>query len=160
MSQKYISGHHGDIVLGELPGEYTFADFTENYMGYLQTAMDDEKSSKTLGVVLQIVAAVIIFVGLIGLGGPSVIQVGPSGPTLFEMIQILPGPIISVGFFLLTIGGWVAMQGADPVMNEELYLLRAWRIKLSCGHDCEQALLVKLIAPDTFRIAFATESGS
>lgn len=160
MSQKYISGHHGDIVLGELPGEYTFSEFTENYMAYLQAALDDEKSSRTLGMILQIIAVVIMFVGFIGLAGPSVIQVGPSGPTFFEMIQIFPGPIISIGFFLLSIGSWIAMQGADPVMNEELYLLRAWRIKMSCGHDCEQALLVKLIAPNTFRIAIATESAS
>lgn len=49
MSDKYIRGYNGSVVLTELPGEYDVPWFKENYRAYLQAALDDETSNKNLG---------------------------------------------------------------------------------------------------------------
>ncbi|WP_109514265.1 hypothetical protein [Pseudomonas ovata] len=158
MSDKYIRGYHGDVVLAALPCEHEVACFTEHYTAYLETAREDEQSSKNLGTLLQIIGVLLALVGLVGLGGPSTIQVGPGGLTFIQLIQLFPGPLMTLGFFLITIGAWIGQKGADPALGAEEYLLKAWRIKMSCGHYCEEPLVVTATAPDTFGFALASET--
>ena len=58
--------------------------------------------------------AVAIIGGLILIGGPSSIQVGWDGPSLWELILLSPGPIISIGMLLLFIGS----QILPPVIQD------------------------------------------
>ena len=157
MSEKYIQGHHGDVALTRLPGEHQVARFTEHYTAYLETAREDERSSKKLGTLLQIIGVLVALVGLVGLGGPPTIQVGPEGLTFIQLIQLVPGPLMTLGFFLVTIGAWIGQKGADPTLCAELYLVRAWRIKMPCGHDCDEPLVVRATGADTFHLALASE---
>lgn len=157
MSDKYIRGSNGNVVLTDLPGEYEVPWFTENYRAYLQAALDDETSNRNLGRFFYILAAVFVLVGLTGAGGPSTIRIGPDGLTFFDMIRIISGPLISGGLLFATIGSWLGFQRADPTMDAESYLLKAWRMKMPGGRYCDQALVVTLITPGTFRIALAPE---
>lgn len=157
MSDKYIRGYHGSIVLNELPGEYEVPWFTEDYAAYLQAALDDERSNKNLGRFFYIIAALFVLVGLTGAGGPSTIRIGPDGLTFFDMIRITSGPLISIGLLFATISSWLGFQRADPTMDAESYLLQAWRMKMPDGRYCDQALVVTPIAPGTFHIALAPE---
>lgn len=159
MSEKYIQGHHGDVTLTQLPGEHEVARFTEHYTAYLETARKDEQSSKRLGTLLQIIGILVALVGLVGLGGPLTIQVGPEGLTFIQMIQLIPGPLMTLGVFLVSIGAWIGQKGADPVLCAELYLVRAWRIKMPCGHDCDESLVIRATGADTFHLALASEAG-
>lgn len=73
------------------------------------------ESRKTFSAVLTYTGiAVALIGGLILIGGPSSIRVGWNGPSLWELILLSPGPIISVGLLLLFAGG----QITSPVIHE------------------------------------------
>ncbi|WP_226596115.1 hypothetical protein [Marinobacter nauticus] len=70
--------------------------------------------------------AVAIIGGLILIGGPSSIQVGWDGPSLWELILLSPGPIISIGMMLLFIGSQIlppVIQELDAFIEENFALV-------------------------------------
>lgn len=85
------------------------------------------ESRQSISTALSYIGIAIgIIGGLILIGGPSSIQVGWDGPTLWELILLSPGPIISIGMLLLFVGSQIlppVVQELDAFIEENFALV-------------------------------------
>lgn len=85
------------------------------------------ESRQSISTALTYIGIAIAFIGgLIMIGGPSSIRVGWDGPSLWELILLNPGPIVSVGVMLLFAGSQIlppVVQEIDTFVSENFTLV-------------------------------------
>ncbi len=78
------------------------------------------------GYALLGVGVVVLLTGILTLlFGPSSLRVSLAGPTFTEFILLYPGPIASIGFFLVFAGSQVSSHACDRIQKyvEQNYIL-------------------------------------
>ena len=81
---------------------------------------------KYAGNTLLAIGILIIFVGILTLlFGPNSLRVSLSGPTFTEFILLYPGPITSIGLFLIIAGSQITGHAPDRIQTyiENHYIL-------------------------------------
>ncbi|MCW9705746.1 hypothetical protein [Fodinibius salsisoli] len=79
-----------------------------------------------VGYAILGIGGVVLLTGILTLlFGPSSLRIGLGGPTFTEFILLYPGPIASIGFFLVFAGSQVSSHAFDRVQQyvEDNYIL-------------------------------------
>ncbi|QKE62278.1 hypothetical protein HNE05_02505 [Aquipseudomonas campi] len=113
-----------NIDLGTLPLQLEVPGF-ETF--YEEHRLANEDSS--LATILSFIGYGVLIVGVLTLiFGPESVMVSTfSGPDFFQMIQLYPGPIASVGF--LIVSGAALLNGQKEQLTPEAYLLNHYPIE-------------------------------
>lgn len=118
------------LVVSDLPCELVVDGFVDQYSFYLENF--EGTSGPAVTVLFRLISCLIILVGGATLVlGPSTVSYSlMTGPTLMELIQMVPGPIITVGFLLLAISNAIDNQNNAPLTPEQ-FLLKFYEVKLA-----------------------------
>ncbi|MDO7929173.1 hypothetical protein Q6A51_20515 [Pseudomonas sp. KFB-139] len=126
------------VVVDTLPCELVVAGFAEEYAQYLEHYKNTGQNPLSLPfLLLGISAWLMILVGFFTIVfGPEVISYdSQTGPTFGQIIQIYPGPIVSVGVLLLTIGKFFDSDSSGALLTPELFLLAFYELQLPEGPE-------------------------
>ncbi|MFJ4386623.1 hypothetical protein ACI2KG_24275 [Pseudomonas sp. NPDC089407] len=137
------------ITLKDLAGTYQVPGFSEDYAAYL------EGCTEGAGYSGGFVMAVGGLIALLGFGtmvfGPETITYNRiTGPTLFQYIEMYPGPIFSVGGALFALGTHLY---AKKAVSREVFLLMRYTLIAHDGKDVSGEAQLRHLEGDTFNIS-------
>ena len=134
------------IQLKPHKSDYKVERFSEKYANYKH----DLGTKIFLFWFLIVIGGIITLVGVLTLlFGPSVVRYSLAGPTFFELIQLYPGPIASVGMLLLGIAPRIDRTELAP----ELYLLNTYELVLPDGVELSDTKITpEYLGGDNFLI--------
>lgn len=133
------------IELGALPLKLEVPGFETFYEEHRQA---NEGSS--LATLLSFLGYGLLIVGVLTLffGPESVMVNSLSGPDFFQMIQLYPGPITTLGF--LIVSGATLLNGQKQQLTPEAYLLNHYPIELLGELQAGQRLQIGYLGDSRF----------
>ncbi|MBX8556261.1 hypothetical protein K5D43_17465 [Pseudomonas cichorii] len=145
----------GNVVIDKLPCELVVAGFFEEYSQYLALYKSTEQSPVSLlSLFFYFLSWLMIVVGGFTLFfGPETISYSSrTGPSFLQFIQIYPGPIVSVGFFLLAFGKYVDVDSSVALLAPERFLVAFYALHLPEGLENRGEISIEHVDGDLFRI--------
>ena len=142
------------IMLGSLPGDHKVEGFAEAYGAYIADRPEEELASVIFRWFLMALGLVIGFVGAITIiFGPSMITYSAtSGPTAYQMIQMYPGPIFSVGALLFAASNYLEINAKQSVLAPEVFVREICSFIGPDGTDCNEKIIIQHLGDDDFHI--------
>jgi hypothetical protein len=153
-----MQGHEGkadkwEVRVSSLPREYTVEEFTEDYADYIASELDKDWRDDLFSWSLKWIGSGLCFVGgLFLIFGPSTIMVSTfSGPNFFQIFQLYPAPIVSVGGIIFGVHKWI-LQSKVP-MTPEAYLLHYYSVLGPDDTELNERVDVRHVGEDIFYIS-------
>jgi hypothetical protein len=136
------------IVVVSLPTQVTVDGFAESYLQYV---IDRRYQS----IWLNLIGGLLAVVGFITLlTGPSTISYSlNTGPSFLQLIQMYPGPIVTVGLLLLGLNRYMETLALEGLKAPAEYLLDNYDIQV-LGHPLDAAKVSITYLPEA-EFAFA-----
>lgn len=133
-----------EVRLDNPSGDYEIAGFAEEYVAYIDYIVGPAAPAGLFGWALKGIGGLVFIVGVFTIMlGPSSVMVSTfSEPTFFQLIQLYPGPVATVGSLIIAAGVWVEREGKDELLSPEEYLRRYY-----CfvgPDDCDPAMEVSI----------------
>ncbi|MBA1199772.1 hypothetical protein G7011_21920 [Pseudomonas plecoglossicida] len=137
------------ITIKDSQSEYCVAGFADAYQAYVNA---EEGSAVYAYWMLVGVGFLVTAVGVITMiFGPETITYNRmTGPTLFQYIQIYPGPIATIGGVCMAVG---SKLGSKMIMTCESYLQANYQLMAEDGQDVTNVVKVTHLGEDKFEIA-------
>lgn len=136
------------VRLTALSGDYRISGFSEAYATYLESC---EKGAGYAGACLLLVGVPLALMAIgTALFGPSTIYYPiSSGPSLFQYIQIYPGPIMTVGGALCTAGAALYSRRA---VRPSAFFRNTYELVAPDGQVVTDRAWIHYLGGDDFRI--------
>lgn len=137
------------ITIKDSQSEYCVAGFADAYQAYVNA---EEGGAVYAYWMLVGVGFLVTAVGVITMiFGPETITYNRmTGPTLFQYIQIYPGPIATIGGVCMAVG---SKLGSKMIMTCESYLQANYQLMAEDGQDVTNVVKVTHLGEDKFEIA-------
>jgi len=136
------------ITIKDSQSEYCVAGFVDAYQAYVNA---EEGGAVYAYWLLVGVGFLVTAIGVITMiFGPETITYNSmAGPTLFEYIQIYPGPIATIGSVCMAVG---SKLGSKEIMTCESYLQVNYQLKSEDGQDVSNTVKITHLGEDKFEI--------
>lgn len=142
------------ITVSSLPGDCIVEGFAAAYVAYVDDRPGEDSTSVFFRLTLMALGLVIGFVGAITLVfGPSTITYNiASGLTPYQMIQVYPGPIFTLGAFLIAISSHLENIARQSVLAPEAFVRELCSFIGPDGTDYNEKIIIRYLGNDTFHI--------
>lgn len=136
------------ITIKDSQSKYCVAGFADAYQAYVNA---EEGGAVYAYWLLVGVGFLVTAVGVITMiFGPETITYNRmTGPTLFQYIQIYPGPIATIGGVCMAVG---SKLGSKMIMTCESYLQANYQLMAEDGKDVTNVVKVTHLGEDKFEI--------
>lgn len=136
------------ITIKDSQSKYCVAGFADAYQAYVNA---EEGGAVYAYWLLVGVGFLVTAVGVITMiFGPETITYNRmTGPTLFQYIQIYPGPIATIGGVCMAVG---SKLGSKMIMTCESYLQANYQLMAEDGKDVTKVVKVTHLGEDKFEI--------
>ncbi|WP_411564220.1 hypothetical protein [Pseudomonas shirazensis] len=136
------------ITIKDSQSKYCVAGFADAYQAYVNA---EEGGAVYAYWLLVGVGFLVTAVGVITMiFGPETITYNRmTGPTLFQYIQIYPGPIATIGGVCMAVG---SKLGSKMIMTCESYLQANYQLIAEDGKDVTNVVKVTHLGEDKFEI--------
>lgn len=147
------------VAVDKLPCEFHVDGFADEYALHLEI-----HNSAPASVGALICCAILLIVGaLIALLGGLTIVFGPrtvtynalTGPSLLQFIQLVPGPIFTVGGLMVGVAAFIDNHNGKPPFAPEVYLLLFYELQFAEMPDDPSRISLEYLNDGKFRISLS-----
>ena len=143
-----------EVVLEEHKTDYEIEGIKEDYARYCDEIMGATPPYRIITWPLKALGGLLLFVGLLTIiFGPRYVTYDVlSGPSLFQVFQLYPGPIASVGSVIFGAAAWIDSTGYEKIMSPEDFLRLRYVLVAAEGSAPVDNILIQHVEGEIFQI--------